>query len=148
MHQPPRRRTRPPAPVLFAAGALVIAGLLLAIAAAAQQQMTSIRVSEVAAGTSDVQAVAARPKDSQGRGGQQLVCISVTETGDADDATVAVHIGTSSAGPRAMSDITVLPHESTLRCFEQDRGPDVSAGVFLNRTGPGTALVVVQTRPF
>jgi hypothetical protein len=90
-------------------------------------------IDEVSAGSTDVQAV--DPVTSRVR----LCGFSFTETTGTDPASVVIHIGEDATGP-VIANVTLSANESAREMFDCESGPNISSGIFINRTGssPGT----------
>lgn len=70
----------------------------------------------------------------------KLVYVTVTNTSTTDNAEVWLRNGTSTSGTKIMSQITLLPHQSTQRNPGQD-SPRITGGVFLDRSNTGTTEI-------
>lgn len=129
--------------------AITIVGLLLA-AATVPLQAAPLQVHSLTAGTTDSALVAADPAVTPGvftTQGLRVFCgFNARETGGSSGATVNIYNGTDATGQLLFTfSLTASESRSEGPWFDTECIPTPN-GVFIDRGGTGTTLLVVYTR--
>jgi len=111
--------------------------LLLAILSFPVFAATDTVVTNVVSGSGDVQAISA---PGTGRF-YRLIFVTVTNTSDVNRAEVTLRNGTSVAGEKLLSKITLNAGEST-RIPLGSTGPRITLGLFVDRNSGTTELTI------